>query len=255
MSAMPAVLPAATRRPRVSNVAPPLAGDSEIVIESAAVRTGIEELFLRCTRATGSNGYMDLDDLLSFLKSSDVSVAWSKSRLVDVLERCPRLVLISDGLVVWTGEPGQSLLLQRLRTMIAVRLSKLSAIAALRQLQRGNDRFAQISDLQISEIANALQEFRSIDGAIVRSGGFDLQADDVLAGDELRIFKTLKKTVFALSAETINRKLGRRPPALKTIAPILAESPVITDVDGGYRSIMEGPMQLSISFDSAVPLT
>jgi hypothetical protein len=220
--------------------------DEDEVIESAAVRQSVEDAFLRCTGPLGNNGYLHISELIGFLKSSGRTVLWNAVKLSPILERCERLTLTTRGLVIWIGAPEKSFLLRRLCTIVAARKSKLSLDSALVQLQRGTNRFSVLTADDLADIAIAIPEFSLNGAAIDRSETFHAQAADVLDGDEYRIFRVLQRTQFALSARDIRHKLGRRAPLLDTVQAILDESAVITDFDGGYRSIIETPTQLGL---------
>jgi hypothetical protein len=220
--------------------------DEEEAIESAAVRLSVEEAFLRCTGPLGNNGYLHISELIGFLKSSGRTVLWNAAKLAPILGRCERLTLTTKGLVIWTGAPEKSFLLRRLCTIVAARKSKLSLESALVQLQRGTNRLSALTAEDLADLANTVPEFSLTGSAIVRSETFHAQAGDVLEGDEYQIFRVLQRTQFVLSATDIRHKLGRRAPLLETVQTILNESAVVTDVDGGYRSIIETPTQLGL---------
>jgi hypothetical protein len=220
--------------------------DEDELIESAAVRLSVEEAFLRCTGPLGNNGYLHISELIGFLKSSGRTVLWNAAKLSPILGRCERLTLTTKGLVIWTGAPEKSFLLRRLCTIVAARKSKLSLVSTLVQLQRGTDRLSVLTAEDLADIAIAVPEFTLSGAAIDRSETFHAQAVDVLEGDEYRIFRVLQRTQFALTAHDIRHKLGRRAPLLETVQAILDESPVITQFDGGYRSVIETPTQLGL---------
>ena len=242
MSVQVAVVPG----PPVAYVASASIEEEDEGIESPAVRASVEEAFLRCTHPTGGNGFLVLSDLLGFLKSSGRAVLWNEAKLVSMLDRCELLTLSASGLVLWTGGPERSFVLRRLRTIVAARKSKLSISSVLVQLQRGTERLSPLVAADIEALAGAMCDFNVVGGAIERSEAFQLQASDVLEADEFLVFRILQRTQFTLSAGDIALRLGRRKLEAETVHSILRESAVITDVDGGYRSIIEVPTQLGM---------